>query len=136
MNLLFICPGLEPGKDAVGDYTVEIARRVANAGWNVSIIALADQHVDVRSEGLRAGCQTIRLPKKSSLALRCKQLADYVKETKPDCMSLQWVSFGYQDKGLPLTLGRRLRNAIGDVPVQVMCHEIWVRADGSNVSWY
>jgi hypothetical protein len=132
MNLLFICPGLEPGKDAVGDYTVEIARRVANAGWNVSIIALADQHVDVRSEGLRAGCQTIRLPKKSAWNLRWQQLTDYVKETKPDWVSLQWVAFGYQDKGLPLTLGRRLRNAIGDIPVQVMCHEIWVRADGSG----
>lgn len=132
MKLLFITPGLEPGKDAVGDYTIEIARRLLRSGYSVSIISIADRHIDIRNEGLRAGCKTIRLPKRSEWNSRWKQLKEYVQENKPGWVSLQWVAFGYQDKGLPVLFGRHLRDAIGMTPTHIMCHEIWVEADGST----
>lgn len=131
-NICFICPGLEPGKDAVGDYTVELARRVAHTGYNVSIVALADRYVNVCCKGHRAACRTLRLPNKSTWRLRWQHFADYVREVQPQWVSLQWVAFGYQDKGLPLGFGRRLRQIVGDIPVQLMCHEIWVCADGTG----
>ncbi len=132
MKICFVCPGLEPGKDAVGDYTVEIARRLQAQGWSVTIIALADRDVDATTEGERGGCRTLRFPKASAWTTRWAQLEEAVGGIHPDWISLQWVAFGYQDKGLPLSFGARLRQIAGAIPLHVMCHEIWVCADGAG----
>lgn len=132
MKICFVCPGLEPGKDAVGDYTLQIARRLLAQGWSVTIIALADRYVDASTGGERDGCRTLRFPKASSWTTRWAQLEEAVGECQPDWISLQWVAFGYQDKGLPLSFGARLRQIAGAIPLHVMCHEIWVCADGAG----
>lgn len=132
MKLCFICPGLEPGKNAVGDYTVEIARRLVALGWSVAIIALADRHVTTRCAGERAGCETVRFPKSSAWSKRWECMRKALASLQPDWISLQWVAFGYQDKGLPVGFGRQFRKITGRVPVHVMCHEIWVCADGTG----
>ena len=39
-KLLFICGGLEPGKDGIGDYARRIARRLADYGHHSLLLSL------------------------------------------------------------------------------------------------
>ena len=94
-NICFICPGLEPGKDAVGDYTVALSQSLVKHGVDCHIIAIADHYVTSHSEGSRAGCRILRLPKKSDWYLRRRQLAGHVSKIEPKWVSLQWVAFGH-----------------------------------------
>ncbi|HAV12556.1 MAG TPA: hypothetical protein DCX06_03515 [Opitutae bacterium] len=132
MKLLLICTSVEPGRDAVGDYTVAFSNALSKSGVMCNIVAVADSYVVSSSEEVREGCRVLRLPKSSSWNERWEALSLYVKAVNPDWISLQWVAFGYHDKGLPLNLGRRLRETIGELPVHVMCHEIWIKADGTG----
>jgi hypothetical protein len=50
----------------------------------------------------------------------------WLDDFNPDWVSVQFVPFGFQPKGLPFGLPRHLKSIIGSRPLHWMFHELWV----------
>jgi len=136
LNILFICSSLEPGKDGVGDYTRKLACALINKGYNTGIIALNDRRMDGnmwRGQQIsdNTAVNVLRLSESFSwdkrLTIAKKLLADF----KPDWISLQYVPFGFNLKGLPFNLAKKLKQLAGNNRWEVMFHELAVNRDES-----
>lgn len=136
MKILFICSSLEPQQDGVGDYTRKLARALVQKDVQSKIIALNDR----RTTGdVFLGTQTdsnteievLRLPERMGWDLRLYMAEKFVKEFDPDWVSLQFVPFGFQIKGLPFQLDKKLKTLSKKVRWHVMFHELSVNKNDS-----
>ena len=134
MKILFLCGSLELGRDGVGDYTRRLAGELIRQGHQAAIIALNDRHVefklDEKQEIETISVLVLRLPSSMSANERFVQAENYIQEFNPKWLSLQYVPFSFQDKGLPIGLGRKLARIGKGRNWHVMFHELWV---GMNV---
>jgi hypothetical protein len=76
--------------------------------------------------GTEVLCYRLNGSNGSSLAVQELKLA--LCHWQPDWLSLQYVAFGYQKKGLPIGLARALMSLAPTGQWQIMIHEIWVGA--------
>jgi hypothetical protein len=130
MNILFICGGLQPGEDGVGDYTRRLAGELTRQGHRSTIIAISDVGANEPIEECQidsgSSLQVLRLPKFSSWSERLLLVKDWIKNECPDWISLQFVPFAFHDKGLPMSLARHLKGISSKYKWHIMFHEIWV----------
>lgn len=136
MNILFICGSMEPGKDGVGDYTRRLAGELTRQGHQTAVIALNDRHLRVpicimKQQDTGTELTVLRLSPAVSWQRRMTEAQDFVTLQDPEWLSLQFVPFSFQEKGLPIGLGRRLKKLGKGRKWHVMFHELWVKA-GSN----
>jgi hypothetical protein len=148
MKIAFIVSSLEPGRDGVGDYTRRLAGELIRQGHECQIVALNEKvesrkqkaenrnpTSDLRlltsgfsetqhSEGTEVPC--LRLPGSLGWPERTTLARKWVDAFNPDWVSLQFVPFGFQSKGLPFGLPRQLKVIIGSRPLHWMFHELWV----------
>ncbi|MDT0675834.1 hypothetical protein [Autumnicola musiva] len=128
MKILFICPGLEPGKDGVGDYVSRIAINLLKESHVVGAIALHDPFIsEIIKEKRISGknvLQVLRIPSEYNTTKRMKTAADWTRRFEPEWVSLQYVGFGFNKYGLPLEL-LNLRKKFGDFKLHIMFHELW-----------
>jgi hypothetical protein len=126
-RIMLLCMGLEPGADGVGDYCRRLAKEINKLGPECTIIALNDREISSEMrEQPSASLQVFRLPERSPISIRSSRVAGILSDWQPDWISLQFVCYGFNRKGLafkeafwlpPLFRGRKL---------QVMLHELWV----------
>ncbi|MDB5011918.1 MAG: hypothetical protein JWQ25_120, partial [Daejeonella sp.] len=130
MTIIFICSSLEPGKDGVGDYTRRLAVELARQGHTAVAIALHDKHtttkIELMQEADGTALSVLRLPSVSPWKQRFKLARQKIEETSPDWLSLQFVPFGFSQKGLPLLFVYYLKKLIKNRKLQIMMHELWV----------
>ncbi|MDQ1085603.1 hypothetical protein [Siphonobacter sp. SORGH_AS_1065] len=139
MKIVFICSNLEPGYDGVGDYTRRLAGQLVRLGHHVSMVAWMDTHINESRNGLQTDeigtvIQVLRIPAGVSKRVRSKQVNEWIALQKPDWVSLQYVPFAYQRKGLPVGLASQLSRLNHKGSWEVMFHELWVGME-KNVSW-
>ncbi len=125
MRLVFICSGLEPGRDGVGDYARTLARECAAAGHTVRLAAVHDDQ-----------CREPGQPAENEIRLRdifrspeeMEALAAWLKAFNPDWASVQYTPFGFHHRGLG---GRRAVVVRQLLPAttrrHIMLHEIWLQ---------
>lgn len=105
MKILFICGSLEPGCDGVGDYTRRLAGELIRQGNEVQIIALNDKNVTAVTYQVQEDDITsitcLRLPQNISWNYRMNEAGVFSDAFNPGWLSLQYVPFAFQDKGLP-----------------------------------
>jgi hypothetical protein len=130
MNILFLCGGLEPGKDGVGDYSRRLAVEIIRQGHQSTIIAINDASVDNvveqwqnDGEGL---IKVLRLPTKLAWSKRYADMEHWIEVETPDWISLQFVPFAFHKKGLPISLAYRLKRVGVNIKWHIMFHELWV----------
>lgn len=127
MKIAFICASLEPGRDGVGDYTRRLAAACAVDGHDCHVLALNDRHVSQDSRELTGeACEIRRWPAEWPWAARSTAIREHLTRFKPDWISWQMVSYGYDPKGI---LGRELLQLAASLPsarVHVMLHEVWI----------
>ena len=130
MRLLFLCGGLEPGRDGVGDYTRSLAAECVRQGHEVRLLALND-HLAARvlnepqlAEATPVPC--VRYPAARPGRERFADAAREVEAFAPDWISLQFVPYGFHPKGIPWRLARGLEKIIAGRPLQLMFHELWI----------
>ena len=134
MTILFLCGSLAPGHDGVGDYTRRLAGELMRQGHIAAIVALNDKKIDVLenttqvTDGIEV--PVLRLPSVLANKERYAEAKLYIDEFNPEWLSLQYVPFSFQDKGLPWGLGRQLAKFGKGRKWHVMFHELWV---GMNV---
>ena len=130
MKIIFFCGSLEPGKDGVGDYTMLLAAEVVKQGHTVKVIALNDKHINSETAGTDSAANgftaSYRLPSSASWKNRMLRVKEIIAEFTPNWVSLQFVPYAYNDKGLPFNLPYLLRPVFKGLKVHVMHHELWV----------
>jgi hypothetical protein len=130
MNILFLCGSLEPGQDGVGDYSRRLAGEVKRQGHKSTIIALNDGYasnvVELCQYDEMEAISVLRLPKLFTWKKRFSIIDQWIRANNPDWISLQFVPFAFQDKGLPFTLAYRLKRITGNIKWHIMFHELWV----------
>jgi glycosyltransferase involved in cell wall biosynthesis len=68
----------------------------------------------------------LRLGPKQSWVDRVTVTRAFLAETAPDLVSLQLVLYSFHPAGLSFALPQLLRAIIGQTPVQIMFHELWI----------
>jgi hypothetical protein len=130
IKIIFICGALEPGRDGVGDYIRIIAAELLNKGHHCTMIALNDMHLENIFEGsqtlLNNNIHVLRLPSNLSWEKRINLAKASIDHIKPDWLSLQYVPFAFDPKGLPFRLASHLKKIGGTIKWHVMFHELWV----------
>ena len=136
MKIAFLCGSCEPGADGVGDYTLSVAQALVERGHICFVIALNDRYVDQPHHAWiesnpECSLPCLRLPYTSPWRARNIILAAELERFKPDWISLQYVPYAFNKKGLPWPLFACLRAVRPLAKWHVMAHELWVDADVS-----
>lgn len=130
MKILFLCSSIESKNDGVGDYTKLICSALIKKGYCVSILALNDKYIagfvkeTVISENFSFNTNRISsgMPQSQKFALTQEIISTF----NPDWVSLQFVPYGYNTKGLPFWLPNFLNKLIGKHSWHIMFHELWI----------
>jgi hypothetical protein len=130
MRIAFLTSSLAPGKDGVGDYTRDLAAACERLGRSCVLLALNDRHIDRQCEqwqGARGTMlETLRMPASAPWSQRLHAAQLWLQSRSPDWISLQFVAYGFDAKGLVGDLGRRLAPLIDARPLHMMLHELWI----------
>jgi len=127
MRIAFICCSLEPGMDGVGDYTRLLADELVAVGHDVSLIALNDRHIgDQIIQNFDLPIPMIRFGIQVCWKKRLHVVSKLLNAFFPDLISLQYVPYGYDIKGLPIFLPQRLAVFAPLINWHLMFHETWV----------
>lgn len=129
-RIAFIASSLEPQRDGVGDYTRALAQELRRSGTRTALCAINDRYVPVIAETR----DEIRVPSTVPWGERLKRARSWVEEADPEWVSLQFVCYGFEQRGLCWAAGERLHQIIGNLPVHVMLHELWI-GQGYAAPW-
>jgi len=129
MKIIFICGSLELGADGVGDYTRRLATELIKQGHEVAALALYDQfitnqlnHVEI-VENIKL--QIYRIPSKWITSRRFNLAKEWLNKFNPEWISLQYVPFSFNIKGLPFGLSNHF-SQFKHKKWHIMFHELWV----------
>lgn len=115
MEILFICGSAEIGNDGVGDYTRRLCGKLIRSGHQAQILSLCDhQAVSFTSEiqVVEDIAVTVhRIPIAAPNKERLIWLQHILREFEPDWISLQYVPYSFNPKGLPFWLPSYLKKS-------------------------
>ena len=130
MKIIFICGSLEPGKDGVGDYTRRLCKELVKKGISVGILSYNDKYSQNRIEECEeyGDCKIsyLRLPYTWKNKKRNNEAKKWIEFYGPEWLSLQFVPYSFNNKGLPFGLGSQLKKNGGDRKWHIMFHELWL----------
>lgn len=133
MNILFICGSAEPGKDGVGDYTRRLCGKLIRLGYQARILSLCDhQAISFTHETQMVEETTLivnRIPVSTPNNQRFIWLQDVLNDFDPDWISLQFVPYSFNPRGLPFWLPSFLKRLSGNHQWHIMFHELWIGMD-------
>lgn len=127
---------MEPQQDGVGDYTRKLAYALISRGHAACIIAINDRHMSGDSwEGKQKEdnieIDILRLSHNLPWETRLNLSKNFADNFNPNWLSLQFVPFGYQIKGLPFKLDKKLKYISKHARWHVMFHELSVNKNES-----
>jgi hypothetical protein len=133
MDILFICGSAQVGKDGVGDYTRRLCGKLIRSGHKAQIVALCDHQVDSFISEDQMAEQTEVMVHRMPIAVDNKHrliwLQRILKDLEPDWISLQYVPYSFNQKGLPFWLPSYLKKIKGNHKWHIMFHELWLGID-------
>lgn len=127
MKILFLLGSLEENKNGVADYVLNLTECLTKMGHEIAIISINDhKYITSKNEGIKyVSNSKIRLSSNLPINKKISIINDFVFNFKPHWVSLQFVSFAFQKKGLPFSLIKIL-SGIKDYPLHIMFHELWI----------
>lgn len=133
MKIAFICGSLEPGHCGVGDYTRCLAQECQRQGHNCVLIALYDTPLAKQGKSLlfqkQSGIPTARFEDAFSTSSNFYKLQDFLADLDPEWISLQFVPYAFNPKGLISTLAYKILKIKCQARLHMMFHEIWIGAN-------
>jgi hypothetical protein len=128
VKIAILCSCAEAGRDGVGDYSARLAAAFATQGHQALIIAERDFAVAGPHEvkGERDGVPVLRLPGGAPQAQRARVLADALDAFAADWVVVQFVCWGFADRGVldpPLSA---LIAALSGRRIALYIHELWL----------
>ena len=118
----------------MGDYTLRLASVLKRRGEDVFCISLADRFIPAGEELADQNSLFVerhlvpikRLSEKLSWIERISILQNLLDEFQPDWISLQYVPYGFDKRGLPINLPVRLGSLSGSFRWHIMFHELCI----------
>jgi len=133
MRILFVCGSVEPGKDGVGDYTRRFCGELIRKGHKVQILSLCDHQASFYTAVYQVVEETSvlvnRIPISTSNNQRFIWIQEILSEFQPEWISLQFVPYSFNPKGLPFWLPTFLKKLRGNHKWHIMFHELWLGID-------
>lgn len=130
MKIIFITSSLEPGRDGVGDYTRILAVALIKLGHTVTALTLQDKFITTEFSGIQlqdsVELAVWRLPYNLGTHKSFAKATDIINTINPDWISIQFVIFTYNDKGLPFYLVKQFNQLTKGRNCHIMFHELWV----------
>lgn len=130
MKIIFLCGSLEPGCDGVGDYVRCLAAELVQQGHQAAIVALYDRQLSSVCSGTQEAndiaLSILRIPFRWPVSEKFKIAGEWINQFNPDWLSLQYVPFSFQLKGLPFGLSSYLKKLGMGKRWHIMFHELWV----------
>jgi hypothetical protein len=129
MKIVFVTARLESGKDGVGDYTRLLAAECVRQGEACCLLSLNDSFVaDDKKEVINVNnisLPVLRLSSANSWDRRLSCAKEFFSSFDPEWVSLQFVSYGFQDKGMVVSLDKKLKQLFYGYKTHIMFHELW-----------
>lgn len=133
MEILFVCGSAEAGKDGVGDYTRRLCTALLHKNHDVRILALCDNESNLfRTENQIIGEDEVvvyRIPAATDINQRLIWTKQIINDFQPDWISLQFVPYSFNPRGLPFWLPSFLKKLKGNHKLHIMFHELWIGMD-------
>jgi hypothetical protein len=129
MKILFILGSCEKGRDGVADYTIKLATELSKRNFVIRILSVNDKFLGKdasRKETIAFKVEVLRLSASSSWQMRHLVAQGYVCDFNPDWLSLQYVPFAFQKKGLPIRICQLLHSLRKKRNLHIMFHELWI----------
>ena len=126
MRITFITAALS--NDGVGDYTRLLADSCQRMGHECQIVSICDHesHSQVASD---EGVQINRFQGKAFSASKLNDIRQVFANFQPDWVSLQFVPYAFENRGILRTFPRHLEKILPDGKRHIMLHEIWSGVD-------
>jgi hypothetical protein len=125
VKILFVCGGLEKGRDGVGDYCWRMATAGRDAGWEPALLAIHDGAVRTVTEETGT-IRALRLPRAMPWSERRRHAAALLAAERPDWVSVQFVAYALAPSGVILRWVPRLASLLAGQRVHLLFHEIWI----------
>jgi hypothetical protein len=133
MKIIFFSGSAEPGNDGVGDYSRRLCGELVRLGHEAQILSLCDFHTTtykVQNQVVeKTEVKVNRIPASLSYNDRLKISQDILNDFQPEWISLQFVPYSFNPKGLPFWLPSFLNNLKGNYKWHIMFHELWLGID-------
>ena len=133
LKIIYVCGSAEPGKDGVGDYSRRMCGELIRKGHEVYILSLYDQFVftfTIERQFIESTEVVVyRIPRITSKKKLLNLVQNIMINFKPDWISLQYVPYSYNIKGLPFWLPSFLKKIKGNYKWHIMFHELWLGID-------
>ena len=130
MRLVFVVSCLAPGTDGVGDYARNLATECQAQGHACRLLALNDPYVTGVVEQPQStrgrSVECLRLSASERWSTRIETARTWMAGFQPDWVSVQFVPYGYQPKGIVLGKARHFARLVDGHHVHVMFHELWL----------
>ncbi len=130
MKIIFVCGSLEPGKDGVGDYTRRLSSELIKKGVSVGILSFYDKGIENSLNEIqqddRQNIECYRLSNQLNISKRTFLAKKWIDSKNPEWLSLQFVIYSFNNRGLPFGLGKHLRYVGSNRKWHVMFHETWL----------
>jgi hypothetical protein len=129
VRVAFLCSGLEPGRDGVGDFARTLATACTAAGHETRLAAVRDPFraganpADASVPGIEPRfCDIFRHPQES------EALKTWLHDFQPDWVSVHFTPFGFHRRGLGGQRAAHLRSLLPPrTRRHIMLHEIWLQ---------
>lgn len=138
MKIVFICGSLEAGRDGVGDYTRRLSAEIIRHGHQAEAISLYEKNIQSsiaeKQYDDNTELQVLRISAKLTNKLRFDLARTWIDDFEPEWISLQFVPYSFNSKGICFGLGKRLKNLGESYKWHIMFHELWI-GKGRDTNW-
>ncbi|WP_159018147.1 hypothetical protein [Algibacter sp. L3A6] len=140
-KILFITNNFPPISDGVGDYTYKLTQNLVRQGFDVSILCSKKTDIINSKEKFSLENITVLPIVKTWDSKGLNEVKNVFKDKTYNYISLQYVPFAFNKKGLPIHLGKNLKNTFPNAIWHIMFHELWVAMESgasfkSNIHGY
>ncbi|MGB5135684.1 MAG: glycosyltransferase [Prochlorococcaceae cyanobacterium] len=131
VRLLFVCGTLEPAKSGVADFITALARELSTRGVHCACLALHDPFIQAAESppvllSTQDGIEIRRIPADLPWNRKAKLFKAQLDDLQPEWISLHYVPYAYNAKGLSFALLSSLFPLRHRAKWEVTAHELWI----------
>ena len=130
MKIVFFSGTFEPESGGVADYCRLLALQCLKLGHEVACVSLNDRFTsELVSSTYSMGeleLPILRLPQNLPWAKRVSLVREFLESFEPNWISLQFVSYAFQDKGIVYPQIAFFEGMFDGYQLHIMFHEIWI----------
>lgn len=127
-RIALVCSGLAEGRNGVGDYCRRLAHTLAGQGLACDLLALNDPAAIETTETTAddGATRMARLPAAWTDGQKARAAGAILRRWKPDAVSLHFVCYGFDPRGLAWREAHWLPPLLKGFPLEIMMHELWI----------